>query len=290
MKSDNLFRFFAPLLIFNFFLILQSAQAAGAKPQAPAADNTVPLFDSAGPFMEAYTGYDYSFLGDIVKGTKAWVSYAKAAGYTGSAWTNNCGILAGALFGLRLDRTNSLALDLGGVFPQATNSWSMDVPLTVYGQNCSSTLLNALLDYKLNLIHSPGDHTYLTLGAGWYHAIVFNSLVYNNSLKTGTYTGDILGGALGIGEEISFGGSFGLDIWVRGRYATFNQVSSPSANTVDSVGPASMAMQTTTVGGDHYTLLLPYTNAYIAVNPSTLRNASVDFSGIDAHLAFAIYF
>ncbi len=91
----------------------------------------------------------------------------------------------------------------------------------------------------------------------------------------------ILGLGLGA-REIALGSSFGLDFSVKGRYASFSKVSDPNANSIDGTGPSSLGMDTTS----GVTVLVPITDAGIAANPGTARDAVVDYSGIDAKVAF----
>ncbi len=260
-------------------------------PETAALNEPIPLFDSSRFFLEVYTGYDYSFLGDIVNGTKAWIPYANAVGDTGSASTNNSGILAGALFGLHLDKTSSLALDLGGVFPLGGNNWSVNGMGFQDSQTCDSILLDVSVDYRLNLLQSPGARTYVTAGAGWYHAIVSYTLVSPSAPCGGTFTGDTLGGTLGVGEEISLGPSVGLDVSVRGRYASFSQVSASSATALDGLDSSATGASSLSIYNyDQYPILVPTLNSYASANSSVIRNAMVDFSGIDATAAVAFYF
>jgi hypothetical protein len=242
-------------------------------------------FDDGKDFVQIYTGYDFSFLEDIVNGSNAWVSAAKSEGYTVTGGGNNSGIEAGALFGLRLDPSNSLALDLGGVFTFA-NNWTAASASNTTTQACSPELFSASLDYILDIVKNPGSHTYLTVGAGWYHASVSDDVQGGGTAYSGTFTGDTIGGALGVGEEVALGSSVGLDFSVKARYASFGKVSSTSAKAAGSgSGSSSLAI----VNESGYSVLAPVYDSEIG--PSTdSRDAVVDYSGIDAKVALNIYF
>ncbi len=235
--------------------------------------------------MQAYGGYDFSFLEDIINGSNAWVNYGKSLGYVATGGGNNSGINAGAQFGLHLDRSNSLALDFGGVFTFA-NNWTLVSGTGSAAQNLSPDLLSVSLDYILDIVRNSSSHTYITLGAGYYHTTVTDSILGVGTAYSGTFTGDTVGGTLGLGEEIALGNSFGLDLSVKGRYASFSKVSSPNAASFDGNGPSSLAILTTS----GVSVLVPVTDAGIAGSSGVARDAVVDYSGIDAKVAFDIYF
>jgi hypothetical protein len=246
------------------------------------------VFDDSQSFLQIYSGLDFSFLEDVVNGSNGWVSlFRTTPGITVNGGGNNLGIQAGALFGIHLDPSNSLALDLGSVFTFG-NNWTASQSGTSITQNLGPVVVSASLDYILDIVKTPGARTYITAGAGWYHALVTDTFTESASGSTtvfgGTFTGDTVGGTLGVGEEIDLGGSFGLDISVKGRYASFNKVSNNSVKSVDGTGPSSIAILPTT----GYNLIVPVTDATIA-STAGARDAVIDYSGIDAKVALNLY-
>jgi hypothetical protein len=256
---------------------------------ASVSDASGTVFDNSQSFLQLYSGLDFSFLEDVVNGSNGWVSGIKATdpGAAINGGGNNLGIQAGALFGIHLDPSNSLALDLGGIFTFG-NNWHATVAGGSITQNLGPVVASASLDYILDIIKAPGARTYITAGAGWYHAMVTDELTEATSGGTtvlgGTFTGDTVGGTLGIGEEVDLGGSFGLDISVKGRYASFSKVSNSSVQALDGTGSSSIGYLPTT--GTH--VVVPYTDAGIASTPGA-RDAVIDYSGIDAKVALNLY-
>jgi hypothetical protein len=242
-------------------------------------------------FVQVYSGLDFSFLEDITNGMKGWVDEVNAEGGGASATGggNNLGIQAGALWGFRLDKSNSLALDLASIF-----TFGNDVNATYAGGSgtikTSPYLMSASLDYTLDIAKSKGGRTYITAGAGWYHTIVDYDFEETTSptFLGGSFSGDTIGGTLGVGEELSLGGSWGLDLSVKGRYANFNKVSADSATSFDGTGPSSLAVTDALSPG--HIILLPITNATLDSGVPNLHYATVDYSGIDAKVALNLYF
>jgi hypothetical protein len=249
------------------------------------------VFDDSQLFAQIYSGYDFSSLGDLASGTSAWINYGKSQGVATSGGANNSGILAGAQFGFHLNPTSSLSLDLGSVFT-LSNGFTLTGSGSSLSQTLDPMLLSTSIDYTLDIVKNAGSHTYISVGAGWYHASVNYELSETSPatvLGQGTYTGDTIGGTLAIGEEVDLGGSFGFDFSVRGRYASFSRVSSNSGTSFDGGGtPASLAIVSSTFPG--YNVLLPVSNAGIDANPGMARYAVLDYTGIDAKLGLSLYF
>jgi hypothetical protein len=138
---------------------MQFAKAKRAKASmGDMMDKTVSLFEDSGMFVQVYTGYDFSFMGDVAKGTNGYKKYAEDLGYTTTGRDNNSGILASALWGFRLDKSNSLALDLGSVV-NFGNNWTATQGTTVVTQDISPYLFSASLDYILNVVKSKISRT-----------------------------------------------------------------------------------------------------------------------------------
>lgn len=268
------------------------AKATKAQKSADPVSDTVSLFEGDGPFLSVYTGYDYASLGDVVNGTKGWKDYGtQALGATATLSTNNSGVLAGAMFGLHLDKSNAIALDLGTVLPLGGNNVSLTSGGATDDITDSTSLFYATADYILDIAQSASSKTYLTAGVGWYHATSTWKLTSNSPVTTvgDTYSGDTIGGILGIGEEISLGGALSLDLSAKGRLASFSKLSNSSANNFDGNGSGSIALLTTNSGGNNYTVLVPLTDGFISSNSSVAKNASFDFTGFDVDASLKLY-
>ena len=260
------------------------------KPKAVTASSTrnITLFEDSKTWLQFYTGYDYSFMADFANGTDAWVNAARASGYLPTGGGNHSGLLASTLLGFRLDSQDALALDLGSVL-NFGNNWSISQGGSTLSQHLGAVLLSASLDYIRDLAVTPTRRTYLTLGAGFYHAIADYNLQQDTSYIRSSFSGNILGVTLGVGNEFSLGNGFGLDISVLGRYANFARVSSDTLSTdlgTPNPGPYSLAIATSS----SYQTIQASTNSFIDSNPSVARYASLDFSGIDAKVALDFYF
>jgi hypothetical protein len=267
---------------------MQFAKAARAKASmSDVMDKTVSLFDNSKMFVQVYTGYDYSFMGDVATGTDGWISAAKSEGFTTTGGGEHSGILASLLWGLRLDKANSLALDFGSVV-NFGNNWTASNGLISDTQSLSPYLFSASIDYRVDVAKSKGSRTYITAGAGWYHGIADIKSMVGGDVESGSFTGDTIGGTLGVGEEVELGGSFGLDLSVRGRYANFSKVSADSLTVDGTSQPGPFSLATGTLDG--YKVIIPATNAEIDSSGGTANYASLDFSGIDAKVALNLYF
>jgi hypothetical protein len=245
------------------------------------------VFDNAGMFLQISSGYDFSLLEDITNGTSAWVKAVNASGGSVSGGGSNSGLLAGALWGFRLDPSSSVALDLGSVFTFGNGFKGSFVGGSVV-QTTAPYLMSASLDYLLDIAKDKGSRIYLTVGAGWYHTIVDYNLNETTGIPFvgGSFSGDTVGGTLGVGDQVDLGGSFGLDLSVKVRYANFNKVSSNNATNFDAPGKSSLAIISSM---PPYQLLIPVSDAGIASSGGTIRDATVDYSGIDAKVALNLY-
>jgi hypothetical protein len=149
------------------------------------------------------------------------------------------------------------------------------------------------------VIQGDGNRTSLSLGAGWYHAIIdyTNGLASGNPVTAtneinGAFTGDTIGGTVGLTEKVALGGSFGLNLSVQGRYARFAQVTASNltnaAGQLQETGPYSLAI--VTLNG--YSILEPANRGVIDIAQSQgqARYAVVDYSGFDGELSFEFYF
>ena len=146
---------------------MQFAKASQAKHSvSDMTDKTLSLFEDSGMWVQVYTGYDFSFMGDVASGTNDYKKFGDGLGYTTAGGGNNSGILAGFLWGFRLDRSNSLALDLGNII-NFGNNWTATKGTDVFTQKLDPYTFSASLDYALDIAKSKNSRTYLTVGAGW---------------------------------------------------------------------------------------------------------------------------
>ena len=270
------------LLIVILFLVplILRAQDASAHPSAQSGE---PFSSPA--WIKIYSGYDFSLMGDVINGLKAWDSYVKTAGYQTSLSTDNSGFQYGGEAGLSLDDDNALSVSLDFISTQ-TESWSLAAGST---KSISPSLQSGSLNYYRTILKEEGNRTYLMAGAGYYHASVnyYDGSNPSNS-STGTFTGDILGGTLGIGEEVGIGKIFTLGIIAKGRLATFSQVTAPSVVDMGSTltaGPYLLGITTepSVVPG----AIVSATSALLG---KFVRYAVVDYSGFSGDLTLAFHF
>ncbi|HET9869397.1 MAG TPA: hypothetical protein VFR02_02705 [bacterium] len=272
---------------------LSGAQFAKAAPAAQPAmmmkaeTPAVTLFDGSGTFVQFQTGLDISFLDEIVNGTNGWKSFFPGSYISGTAARG--GVASDLSYGIHLDGASSLALNLGNVLTAPSVISATDPSnRTVFQADVAPSLYSASLVYSLNLAQGAGSRIYFSLGGGWYHGIVSEATLGTSGPGGfgGTFTGDTVGGTLGLGGEIDLGSSFGLGFTVNGRYAYFSRVSADKAGDASSnPGPYSLT-EFTGPGGQH--VLIPLDNADI--NSSSNGYTAVDYSGIDAQFSLTYRF
>ncbi len=271
--------------------LLQFAKAVKpTKHTEDAADETINLFDGSGTFVQLYTGYDYSIMGDISNGFNnlkpAFLNGSPSLSAAGGSFQNS-GIRTGVLYGIHLDSSSSFALDISNVTTVPSSLTFSTGTTQVASFNLLPSLFSASIDYSLNLIQGPGSRTYVALGAGYYHGAV----AYYGSgggYGSGTFTGDNIGGTLGIGEEIALGSNFGFNFSLNGRYAYFSRASSSNAaGYAGGSGTISLAL---IQQGPTGRFLVPIANNLIDANPNIVSYAGMDFSGIDANAAVEYHF
>jgi hypothetical protein len=248
-------------------------------------------------WVRATAGYDYSFLGDVINGTKAWTPLFQAQGGSGSSFTENSGLLLGLETGWQLDGDNSISLS-GENILSATQSQSATLGGGTQYQSFAPSLLEGSVNYYRcfhGLFGGKESRTFLTLGAGYYHATVQYTLNQTGGFSnaSGTFTGDILGGTAGLVQEFKFSRDFGMDLSVRGRMANFSRMSAANVTGAQGIipgssGPYSLTIYNLPVGGNTYSALLFDSNS--RVGKVSDRYASVDYSGIDADASFSFYF
>jgi hypothetical protein len=270
----------------TFFILLLMAGLAQA--QAPSGalltnpETGGPL--STGWWLKVYGGVDYSMMGDLVNGTKAWQAPLQSGGYNPVFSTSNLGLMDGTEVGFSLDRIHALSIEAQNISTQ-TESYTYTNGGTVYLQSVTPNLLDFSLNYYRTLFMGQGNKTYVMVGGGYYHAAVsYYDVVGPGVNQSANFTGDIIGGTLGAGELVALGNNIILGFSVKGRLATFSQVNSPSVvengRTVTVNAPYSLLISTSGYPG----LLTagPAGNGY--------RYAVVDYSGVSGQLSIAYHF
>jgi len=239
-------------------------------------------------WVQAATGYDYAVIGgDVINGQKAWVDMLQLAGRTPATSKGNSGIRAGGEVGYLLDENDALSVDCENIWTQ-TQSWTYTYSGVTNTQSLSPGLFNVTLNYQRFLSVGKGQRFYAVIGGGYYHASVdyYMGIDPANS-TTGTFTCDSLGGALGVGQELAIGDTFGLDLSIKGRLATFSRLTSSSlvdnGRTITQNAPYAL-MILTGFGPD----------AIQGGSPGFLGNqaryAVLDYSGIEGNVALGFYF
>src|ERR1039458_1262649 len=156
---------------------LQVASAARTHGSTDSEDaSSVDLFSSNGRSVRFYAGYDYSLLDDLVNGVQQLGAYYKSgAGVTVGTSTDRSGVVMGVEWGQRLDGGSELSLATEVVSSQA-DSLGQANPTNVGGETVGPNMVDATLRYSFDLVRGSGNRTSLSLGGGWYHAIIdFNS-------------------------------------------------------------------------------------------------------------------
>ncbi len=237
-------------------------------------------------WLKVYAGYDYSLMGDVINGIKAWQGNLQAAGYSPTFSTGNNGFVDGMEIGFALDVGHSLSLEAENIATQ-NESYSYTSGGTAYRETIGPSLEDINLNYYHTLFRSKGSATYVMIGGGYYHANVsYYDVTGPSTSQSATFTGDIIGGAVGLTEKLEIGKSFTFGFSVKGRLATFSEVKSSSifdnGSTQTTNAPYALMIYTPA----------PLTGSITAGSPSfggsTLRYAVVDYSGFtgDAFLAF----
>ena len=133
------------------------------------------------------------------------------------------------LLGKRLNDSSELALSFEIISTQA-DTFAQTNPNSSSYELIGPNVMNLSLNYSIDFIKSPGNRSSLSLGAGYYPAIVdyTDNVFYPSPLQTESmneqFTGDITRGTIGISEQIQMGSQFGINFFIRGRYVNFIRV------------------------------------------------------------------
>jgi hypothetical protein len=248
-------------------------------------------------WVKASGGYDYSFLTDLINGTKGWEALFATAGpgVTYSFSTGNSGIAAGLELGYRLDKTNSFVLNVENIWTQK-ESWNYTAGTYNDTRSAEPSLLSATLNYRLNVPDFPGGAAFLAVGGGYYRATVKYSYV-ETSFPSGSsiFSGDTLGGVIGLGQSLDIGSGFGIDVSFRGRWATIDKVTaqavfdSNTGETLTDHAPYTLGMSP---WGEGVEILEPMTAELIGHETfaGPIRYAVVDYSGFTGEISFYFNF
>ena len=234
-------------------------------------------------YVKAYGGYDYSFLDDLVNGTKAWGTVIQGGGQTPIVSADRSGILAGGELGYRLDPDNAISLE-------AQNIWSSALKAGVSGTTASEadpSLLSFSLNFEHTFFRSPGFRTWAEIGGGYYQANVNYNLDFIGLINA-NFSQAAPGGMLKIGEEMDLGGSFALSVFLQGRWAVFNQLTASSAtvNGSNSLDGGPFGLVLAPLAGSNLLFLSPTSS----IGSNGVRYATVDYSGLDGNLALTFSF
>ena len=242
-------------------------------------------------WIRFYSGYDFSAMDQLVNGVQAYEPSAKSLGYTNLGYdTGHGGLLLGLELGQQLDRDNALSIS-----PELVISQGDTFVETNNGNNSTAafqpSLIGATVNYTHTLFRAKGTRTFAVAGAGYYHAMlnVAETVVgANPGSFEGIFTGDTFGGILGLGQEFAIGSWISLELTVRGRWASFNELTTGKLNingTQFVLGNGPYALYTGSANQN--TVFLGPTS--LAGAPGT-QFMNLDYSGFNGDLAVRMYF
>ncbi len=235
-------------------------------------------------WLKVYAGYDYSMMGDVINGVKAWEAYLEPA-VTPTLSLGHGGFVDGTEIGFTLDPNHSISIEAENIATQNENLNYTNGGTTTW-KTIGPSLEDINLNYYRTLFRSKGNGTYLMIGAGYYHT---NVNYYDGSgpstSQSATFTGDVIGGVLGVTQKWEIAKNFTCGLSVKGRLAAFSEVKSSSI----------FGNGTTQTVNAPYALMIynqGLTGAITADSPnyagSSAHYAVVDYSGFlgDFFLAF----
>jgi hypothetical protein len=267
----------------SFDMTWELAQAK--KPTRSSAKPT-PVTEMDGPgglWLRTYSGIDLSFLKDLDEGTKNFEKLIEQAGYYADSHGSSVGLLLGTELGASFGDGHGLSLAFEGVL-SSTYSLVSITPIGAMSFRFEPSLYSASLNYHLDLGSGPGHRTVLTLGAGYYMAIVNYAgiAIPMPVLTEAELTGSAPGATLGITQEWKVDGALSVEASARFRWADITRVEASRLKVDGSETETDVALaRGEMVPGQEVTLL--FDKATID-SDSTLEYAHADFSGLD--LAF----
>ena len=255
-------------------------------------------------WIKATIGYDYAFLGDITTSIKNIQNYAQALNvlngnniHQASSQTGNSGLVAGLEVGTNLDGENTLSLKVENIWTQ-NMGWTyanVNAP-PAFNFNIYPDLESLTINFEHILFDPSWGKTFLTVGGGYYQAEI-GMTVFNgtNPAGNGTFTGNNLGGTLGIDQTVNLNNSFNLEFTINGRLATINQVTAQNLNEASGVvsGPFYLAVLNINVSrglSSNTDFLHWVSQSSMNQNPTYYRYAVVDYSGISGDIGLNLSF
>ena len=251
-------------------------------------------------WVAAYGGYDYAFFGDLNTASRNYANFLREAGspstIQGPAQTGNSGIRAGMEIGFSLDQENAISLSLENVWSQTLGLSYVSNGVVGRSFDVNPDLISASLNYHRNLLSQSWGKTSVSIGLGYYHAVV-GMTNYEGNLSTtftGAFLGDVLGGTLGIGQSMVLDDSFEFKFSLKGRWATFNQLQASSISpNMNAFGPP---YELVVIKNENFGLssdadYIDYApQQLINMHPNDYRYAVVDYSGFSADISFYFHF
>lgn len=241
-------------------------------------------------WIKVYGGYDYSVFGDLINGVKAWNAIVVSPEKVTSS-TSNSGVVAGLEFGRKINDDFALSISFENISSGSEFYQISDSSGDLRSESFSPELMSASLNWYFYPFHSKGARTYLMVGGGYYHAVVtftgYDTNLSTDPNESATFTGDVLGGSLGIGQFLAIGDSFGFEVFAKARLATFSQVTS-STLTVGGVTTNAYAPYTIGVDTGFGNTVDIWSTQLLSGNGG--RYTVIDYSGIDAAVSFDFYF
>ncbi|HVZ81340.1 MAG TPA: hypothetical protein VHE12_11185 [bacterium] len=273
-------------LLVLLMAVMGLGMVSSAWAKAKMADTSATVEMGSGVFFSAYSAMDLASLGDMGKAVKAFDDVAKNNFGDQTHFNNDgLGILVGGQLGLQLDKNNSLSVGI-------ENTWTSQMGTTIYAgtdahyfQLMDPTLLGVALNYGLDLLNEGGNHTRLTLGAGFYHASLhYASNLESDTLYVGDFGSDNIGGTLGLSEELGLGGGFSFLVDARFRVADFGQLES---NNLTFGGTATSGTYRLVSSSDtQFYEINPKATSYTP--PSGYHWTDLDYTGFTGNLGFKL--
>jgi hypothetical protein len=262
----------------KFFLVIVAVLAwAPATVRAQQVSPT-PALQAEGAFskdwwLKVYAGYDYSMLGDVINGMKAWQGFLQPGGNP-TLSIGNSGFADGMEVGFALDSNHTFSLAAENIGTQ-NESLSYTSGGIANKEIIGPSMQNYTLNFYRTLFRTKDSGTYFFIGGGYYHA----SVNYSNdssipTSQSATFTGGIVGGVLGLTEKVEIVKNLTFGLSVKGRLATFGQVTSSRI----------MDNGSTQTANAPYALII-----FNQLNPGTIGAGSPSFLGSAARYAVVDY-
>jgi len=258
-------------------------ELAQAKKPARSSAKTTPAAEAAGQgglWLRTYSGIDFSLLKDLDEGTRNFEKLIEQAGFYADSNGSNVGLLLGTELGASFGDGHGLSLAFEGIL-SSTHSLVSITPIGAMSFRFEPSLYSASLNYQLDLSSGGNHRTTLTLGAGYYMAVVNYTGI---AIPTPVFveaelTGSAPGATLGITQEWKVDGTLSVEASARFRWADITRVEASRIKADGSETDADVALaRGEMVPGQEVTIL--FDQATIDSDPM-LDYAHADFSGLD---------